>query len=74
MMKRCTNFFLRNDKFWSDGSSVVAENFVYFARHALSSISVCSDLFFPLKNAKTFFNDEIESFAPVGIKALDSRI
>jgi hypothetical protein len=27
-----------------------------------------------LKNAFAFFNDEIESFAPVGIKALDSKI
>jgi ABC-type transport system substrate-binding protein len=74
VMKRCANYFLRNDKFWSDGPSVVAENFVYSARGALSSSSVCCDLFFPLKNAFAFFNDEIESFAPVGIKALDSKI
>ena len=67
-------FFLRNDAFWSDGSPVVAEDFVYSARRALSPDSVCGSLFFPLENARAFFDGEIESFAPVGIKALDSKV
>lgn len=72
--ERIYKFFLRNDAFWSDGSPVVAEDFVYSAKRALSPGSVCKDLFFPLENARAFFDGEIESFAPVGIKALDSKI
>lgn len=73
--KKTYEFFIRDTAVWSNGKPVTAEDFVYSARRALSSKFMCpfAELFFPLKNARAFFNREIRDFSKVGITAIDSR-
>jgi oligopeptide transport system substrate-binding protein len=68
-------FFLRDNAKWSDGSPVIADDFVYAAKRALSSKLSCAfvELFFPVRNAKAFFNKEIRDFSRIGICAVNSR-
>lgn len=73
--KKIYEFFIRDTAVWSNGKPVTAEDFVYSARRALSSKFMCpfAELFFPLKNARAFFNRDIRDFSKVGITAIDSR-
>ncbi|MDR3144265.1 MAG: peptide ABC transporter substrate-binding protein [Puniceicoccales bacterium] len=72
---RIYEFFLRDNAKWSDGSSVVADDFVYSASRALTSKFACSsvEMFFPLRNARAFFNRQIRNFSKVGISAVTHR-
>ncbi|MDR0693185.1 MAG: peptide ABC transporter substrate-binding protein [Puniceicoccales bacterium] len=73
--KKVYEFFLRDNAIWSDGTPVTAGDFVYAAKRALSSKFACAavDVFFPILNAKEFFNREIRNFSMVGIRAINSR-
>ncbi|MDR2432708.1 MAG: peptide ABC transporter substrate-binding protein [Puniceicoccales bacterium] len=73
--KKVYEFFLRDNAMWSNGTPVTAEDFVYAAKRALSSKFACAavDVFFPVLNAKKFFNREIRNFSMVGIRAVNSR-
>jgi oligopeptide transport system substrate-binding protein len=67
------NFYLRGDARWSNGDMVVADDFVFTARRALSSRIGCSfiEMFLPIKNARLFHEKKLKDFGKVGIHALD---
>ncbi|MDR2776533.1 MAG: peptide ABC transporter substrate-binding protein [Puniceicoccales bacterium] len=73
--KKVYEFFLRDDAIWSDGTPVTAGDFVYAAKRALSSKFACAavDVFFPILNAKAFFDRKIRNFSMVGVRAISSR-
>ncbi|MDR1232939.1 MAG: peptide ABC transporter substrate-binding protein [Puniceicoccales bacterium] len=73
--KKIYEFFLRDNAIWSDGTPVTAGDFVYAVKRALSSKFACAavDVFFPVLNAKAFFNRKIRNFSMVGIRAVNSR-
>lgn len=68
-------FYLRKDARWSNGDFVTADDFVFSAKRALSSRLGCSfiEMFFPLKNAKKFYDREIRDFNKVGISAINKH-
>ncbi|MDR1890557.1 MAG: peptide ABC transporter substrate-binding protein [Puniceicoccales bacterium] len=73
--KKRYEFFLRDNAMWSDGTPVTAEDFVYAVERALSSKFACTsvEVFFPIRNAREFFNRKIRNFSKVGIRAVDAR-
>lgn len=66
-------FYLREDARWSNGDPVTAHDFIYayerFLTPALAAEYV--QMLFILKNAREFHHGEVESFAEVGVQALD---
>jgi oligopeptide transport system substrate-binding protein len=72
---RIYEFFLRDNAVWSDGTPVLAEDFVFAVNRALSSKLSCSfvEMFFDVRNAKMFFDRKIRDFTKVGIVAINSR-
>jgi oligopeptide transport system substrate-binding protein len=67
-------FHLRDDAAWSDGSPVVADDFVTSMRRALApdSRSAYAFLLYPILNARAVAGGEKPATA-LGVKALDSR-
>lgn len=67
-------FKLRDDIKWSDGSKVVADDFVYAWQRALSPAlaSEYSFILFPIKNAEKYNKGEV-SVDELGVKALDDK-
>lgn len=68
-------FYLRKDARWSNGDFVIADDFVFTVKRALSSRFGCSfiEMFFPIKNAKKFYKRKIRDFSKVGISAIDKH-
>lgn len=66
-------FYLRKDARWSNGDFVTAADFVYTVKRALSSRFRCTfvEMFFPIKNAKNFYEGRTRDFSKVGISAID---
>ena len=66
-------FKIRADAKWSNGDAFTAHDMVWSwwrgLQPALGSQYVF--MFFPIKNAEAFFNQEISDFSQVGVKALD---
>lgn len=69
-------FTLRENARWSNGDSVVAEDFVNAVRRGLSNDlgSPWAELYFPLRNARRYYNNEIADFSKVGVEAVDHKI
>lgn len=69
-------FHLRPEARWSDGSSVVAEDFVYAARRMLAprlaSTHPENTLFF-VRGARAYQAGATRDFGTVGVKAVDAR-
>jgi ABC-type oligopeptide transport system substrate-binding subunit len=67
-------FQLRDDALWSDGSSVVADDFVASLRRALSpdSQSPYAFLLYPILNAQAVVVGE-QPLSALGVQALDSK-
>jgi len=68
-------FYLRPEARWSDGTPVVADDYVRTARRALSPVlaaEIAND-FFWLAGARTYFEGKERDFSTVGIRALDSN-
>jgi oligopeptide transport system substrate-binding protein len=65
-------FHLRDNARWSNGDMIVAEDFVFTAKRALSSkpSNPSVELFFPIRNAENFYRQEIRDFNEVGIHAI----
>ena len=66
-------FTLRKDGKWSNGDPVTASDFVWSwwrtLQPALGNLYVF--MLFPVENAERYFNQEINDFSEVGVKALD---
>jgi oligopeptide transport system substrate-binding protein len=69
-------FFLRDGALWSNGDPVVAQDFVDAIERGLSK-SIASpwiDFYFMLKNARSYYDGEVFSFAQVGARALAPKV
>ena len=68
-------FILRDDAVWSNGDYVTAYDFVYAWNRVLMPTlgSKYPDMLYDVVNAEEFNKGEIEDFAQVGVKALDSK-
>lgn len=66
-------FKLRDNAVWSNGDPVTAHDFEWSWWRALQPAlgSQYVFMYFPIKNAERYFNEEITDFAEVGIKAID---
>ena len=73
--RKVYTFSLREDAVWNNGDSVVAKDFVNAVRRGLSVTlgSPWAELYFVLKNAKRYYDNEIVDFSKVGIHALDEH-
>lgn len=67
-------FWLREDARWSDGTPVVAQDFVFAWRKVLepATASTYGFILFPIQNARAVSNGELPSSA-LGVKAIDER-
>lgn len=67
-------FFLRSDARWSDGRSLVAEDFVASVRRVLSPELGAPNaaLLYPVLNAEAYHKRRQNDFAAVGIQAVDT--
>ncbi len=65
------DFELRDDAKWSDGTPVTAKDFVRSVQRAIDPKfgAIYPEMFFDLENAQAYFQEEIDSFSQVGIKA-----
>ncbi len=68
-------FFLRGDARWSDGSPVVAEDFVYAFRRALApeTASDYAFILWPIAGAEALGKGELKDPAGLGVRALGPR-
>jgi oligopeptide transport system substrate-binding protein len=66
-------FQLRKNGFWSDGSPVVANDFVYALRRAVNPITASEYAFilWPILNAKAINNGKIKDVNKLGVEASD---
>lgn len=67
-------FHLRDDARWSNGDPVTAQDFVDSWNRILTP-KVSGDyayMFFVIKNAEAFYNEDIQNFDKVGIHAVDA--
>jgi oligopeptide transport system substrate-binding protein len=66
-------FNINKNAKWSNGDQVVANDFVWSWKRVLTPSlgSQYTDMLYYVKNAKAFYNGEIEDFSEVGVKALD---
>ncbi|MDR2721204.1 MAG: peptide ABC transporter substrate-binding protein, partial [Puniceicoccales bacterium] len=73
---RIYEFHLRNNAKWSNGDPVVAGDFVFSVKRALSSkLSLpFLEMFFPIRNAERFHKQETRRFNEVGIQAIGKYI
>tara|TARA_B100000446_G_scaffold95211_1_gene89399 strand:+ start:49776 stop:51371 length:1596 start_codon:yes stop_codon:yes gene_type:complete len=67
-------FWLREDARWSDGTPVVAQDFVFAWRKVLepATASTYGFILFPIRNARAVSEGELPSSA-LGVKAVDDR-
>jgi oligopeptide transport system substrate-binding protein len=68
-------FHLRTNAKWSDGTPLVAEDFVKTYKRQLSPNfgALYADMLYKLKNAEGYHQGKIKDFEQVGVKALDSH-
>ena len=68
-------FFLRADARWSNGEPVVASDFVFSYRRALTAALAApkARLFYAVRNAAAYHRGDISDFAQVGFAAPDAR-
>ncbi|MDR2735336.1 MAG: peptide ABC transporter substrate-binding protein [Puniceicoccales bacterium] len=68
-------FKLRKDAVWSNGDPVIAEDFVFLVKRGLSKklASPWTDMYFFIKNARSYYDGELNDFDKVGIKAISKR-
>lgn len=68
-------FHLRDDVFWSDGTQVTAEDFVYAINRALTPSTNSPlglvQLLYDIKGARTYHKGEISDPEQVGVRAVD---
>lgn len=66
-------FHLRKDVKWSDGSALVAGDFVYAMRRAVNPATASEYAFilWPIKNAKAISKGDIKEFNKLGVIAVD---
>lgn len=69
-------FHLRNDVFWSDGTQVTAEDFVYAMKRTLTpSIEApqgTARLLYDIKGARAYHMGEVSDSDQVGVRAIDA--
>jgi oligopeptide transport system substrate-binding protein len=67
-------FHLREGARWSDGEPVTADDFIASFRRVLSPGTAAShpELFYPVHNARAFYEGGLADFAQVGLSAPDS--
>ncbi|MEM8500010.1 MAG: peptide ABC transporter substrate-binding protein [Pseudomonadota bacterium] len=72
---RVYTFTIRNNAVWSNGDKVTAADFEWSWWRALQPALASSYVFmyFPIKNAEAYFNQQLTDFADVGIKAIDEK-
>jgi len=72
---RIYTFKFRKDAKWSNGDSVTAEDFRWSWWRALQPAlgNQYVFMYFPIKNAERYFNQEISDFSEVGIEVIDSH-
>jgi oligopeptide transport system substrate-binding protein len=65
-------FKLRDDARWSNGDPVTAGDFVFSVKRRLSKklASSWTDMYFFVKNARQYYDGDLDDFAEVGIKAV----
>ena len=68
-------FNLRKDGRWSDGSPVVADDFVYALRRAVNPATASQYAFilWPIQHAKAISSGEMKDITKLGVKAVDSH-
>ncbi len=68
-------FNLRPTAHWSDGKTVVAEDFINAWQRALTPETASDYAFFlfEIKNGRRYYEGKLKSFTDVGVKALDSH-
>jgi oligopeptide transport system substrate-binding protein len=68
-------FHLRKNARWSNGDPVIARDFVYSWRRALSPSlgNLYAYMFFYVKHAENFFKGDISDFTHVGVRAVDDQ-
>jgi oligopeptide transport system substrate-binding protein len=66
-------FHLRDDLYWSNGEPLVAKDFVYSLKRALSPKlgNPWVSFYFGVRNAEAYFKKKIDNFHDVGIRAAD---
>jgi len=69
-------FYLREDAKWSDGSRLVAKDFIFAWKRILNpkTGSPWAYQLFNIKNAREFYEGKIKSFKDVGLKAVKEQI
>ncbi len=68
-------FHLRNDGRWSDGSAVVAKDFVFALRRAVdpATASEYAFILWPILNAKAINSNELKDLSQLGVEAIDEH-
>jgi oligopeptide transport system substrate-binding protein len=68
-------FHIGEDRKWSNGDPVTAQDFVFSYRRILTPAFGAQyvDLLFAMKGAKDYFKEKIKDFDQVGVKALDDH-
>ncbi len=73
---RVYTFYLRQDARWSNGDSHNAHDYVWSWWRALQPAlgNLYAYMYFPIANAKAYYDGEISDFSQVGVKALDDYV
>lgn len=68
-------FYLRPDARWSNGDPVTAQDFVWSYERILTPElgAEYAPMLFVMRNAQAFYRGELDSFAEVGVEALDEH-
>lgn len=68
-------FKINKNARWSDGTNVVADDFVFAWRRALNPMIACeyATLLYPIKNAKKINTGTEKDFATLGARAIDAQ-
>ena len=73
---RVYTFYLRQDARWSNGDLHNAHDYVWSWWRALQPAlgNLYAYMYFPIANAKAYYDGEINDFSQVGVKALDDYV
>jgi oligopeptide transport system substrate-binding protein len=73
---RVYTFYLRQDARWSNGDPHNAHDYVWSWWRALQPAlgNLYAYMYFPIANAKAYYDGEINDFSQVGVKALDDYV
>jgi oligopeptide transport system substrate-binding protein len=73
---RVYTFYLRQDARWSNGDLHNAHDYVWSWWRALQPAlgNLYAYMYFPIANAKAYYDGEISDFSQVGVKALDDYV